>query len=478
MEKPIENDFVLSHDKKILQKYLGNESTIAIPGTVVEIEKGAFSDCKNIKEIILPESVELIGEYAFYRCATLEKVSLFSTTHTIGRYAFAESTALLAVEFIERSQTEKRLTTICENTFSGCISLEKINLPKSVESLENHAFGECKSLENIAIPDGVRYIKSGVFYKSSRLKHIQFPKNLTEIYHAAFFGCSAMELLDLTHCTALHMIGENAFGNCTELCVVMLPDTLQHIGDRAFACCTRLGRFDIPSEIKVIGDDVFLDCYQLQTEGMALPNTIEKIGLTTYDVLNQADGVRIPKNISELYVGVNNAVLHWEMYDCTKLIFQRFATMSNVSFTVKSSGDNGAELLTLAFTKDQQYRAVSNVLTGDWASNTLGVLTEVCEVFERIENIENQYAIAKAYCQYRNFLATENKTIALEVYQQFIDENLLDIFEFYMNKEVVSIVNILAQSGFINDETIDDCMDCADEKDQSEFMSYLLNLNL
>ncbi|RBI35195.1 hypothetical protein DRW57_01270, partial [Metamycoplasma hominis] len=93
-----DNFFIDKKNKKILA-YLDKKTTkVTIPGSVKEIGRRAFSNCKNLKEVILneglekigvrafsspriksiniPGSVKEIGEDAFYGCGNLEEVIL------------------------------------------------------------------------------------------------------------------------------------------------------------------------------------------------------------------------------------------------------------------------------------------------------------------------------------------------------------------------------------------------------------------
>ncbi|WP_181819071.1 leucine-rich repeat domain-containing protein, partial [Metamycoplasma hominis] len=61
-----DNFFIYKNNKKILA-YLDKKATkVTIPGSVKEIGESAFSDCKNLKEVILNEGLEKIGAWAFF----------------------------------------------------------------------------------------------------------------------------------------------------------------------------------------------------------------------------------------------------------------------------------------------------------------------------------------------------------------------------------------------------------------------------
>ena len=59
------------------------------------------------------------------------------------------------------------------------------------------------------------------------------------------------------------IIGSNAFGNCSTLGRVNLPDGLTTIGDLAFLNCSNLSRATIPTSVTSIGLGAFVDCPKL-----------------------------------------------------------------------------------------------------------------------------------------------------------------------------------------------------------------------
>ena len=62
--------------------------SVYIPGSVKEIENGAFSNCYTLETVIISEGVEIIGENAFEQCLSLQKVIIPESVKEIGANAF------------------------------------------------------------------------------------------------------------------------------------------------------------------------------------------------------------------------------------------------------------------------------------------------------------------------------------------------------------------------------------------------------
>lgn len=124
--------YVRPKDKLIIPKqivYKGN------PLNVKRISSGAFTECKNLRQIVLPDTVEEIGSFAFCSCTFLKSIDLPKSINHIGDYAFMN----------------------CEN-------LRKVIIPNGINKIENGMFNGCQKLEMIEIPDSVKEIGNSVFF--------------------------------------------------------------------------------------------------------------------------------------------------------------------------------------------------------------------------------------------------------------------------------------------------------------------------
>ena len=80
--------FNKNKSKLICYPPVKNNEVYEIPDSVSEIDDWAFSDCRNLKEVIIPDSVQRIGEGAFFHCEQLEKVVIPYSVDSIDDTAF------------------------------------------------------------------------------------------------------------------------------------------------------------------------------------------------------------------------------------------------------------------------------------------------------------------------------------------------------------------------------------------------------
>jgi hypothetical protein len=104
-------------------------------------------------------------------------------------------------------------------------------------------------------------------------------------------------------------IDNNAFGNCTELETVVIPDNVVIIGDEAFLNCNNLRVVKLGKNIKKIGSSAFLSCTKLQQ--INLPNTLTEISKHAFANCSSLEKIVIPDNIKNIEP--------YTFYSCEKL---------------------------------------------------------------------------------------------------------------------------------------------------------------
>lgn len=94
------------------------------------------------------------------------------------------------------------------------------------------------------------------------------------------------------------MIGDSAFGYCSELESVLLPDRLQFIGNNAFKNCQKLKPFDLPHGLEGIGSNAFLNCWSL--ESIKLPDTLKFLGSFAFQRCSSLASLTLPSSLEEI----------------------------------------------------------------------------------------------------------------------------------------------------------------------------------
>lgn len=231
--------------------YQGNKAIMQFAGDITTIGNGLFSNIYNLTSMTLPSSVTSIGVSAFDNSNKLSRIDLPSSITEIGEAAFA-SCALTDMEvpqdvtvlnkrvFAQNSDLERvtlpnGLTKIFESAFTACHSLKTIEIPNSVEEIGRCAFADCRSLEKFsgafASEDGRALIIGDrlVAFAPSGITSYEIPRNVK-------------------------IIGDTAFGSCTELESITIPEGVTDIEQLAFSDCKKLESITIPSSVKTMGN--------------------------------------------------------------------------------------------------------------------------------------------------------------------------------------------------------------------------------
>lgn len=139
----------------------------------------------NPKNVSLPYSLREIGDHAFSSCSELTWISIPGSVTDIERGAF-EGCSLTSITIPEG------IDCINMEVFSGCDRLRTVNFPKSLTCISFDAFSFCSSLRNIDLPPQVDIIEMGAFSNCINLEKISLPKALTEIQQHAFDRCESL----------------------------------------------------------------------------------------------------------------------------------------------------------------------------------------------------------------------------------------------------------------------------------------------
>lgn len=109
------------------------------------------------------------------------------------------------------------------------------------------AFEECTRLKTIDLSGCTNLTVIGylAFGQCSSIATLILPENLTRIDRVAFYRCTGLTGLDLSSYKTLNTIEGAAFGGCTALTKVHLPQNLKYLNSSAFSFCTNLTSFTV-----------------------------------------------------------------------------------------------------------------------------------------------------------------------------------------------------------------------------------------
>jgi len=323
--------------------FLDNASLtgVVFPASTEYIDNNAFANCTNLSKITIPSSlVSCSGGFA--GCNNLKELNIFYGSGLTKLDNMHLSPGFK--ETIETINIQEGITEIGAWFFDGFAKLTSVTLPDSLEIIGQNAFSFCVSLESVTVPDGVTTIGGRAFEGCTGLSSIEIPESVTNIDYYAFGNCDNLVIYGYTFSYAetyareesipftsigqappkdsdfvvvngvltdylgpggnllipnhlgITSIGDWAFGNCTGLTAVTIPESITRIESTAFRGCTNLTDVNIPDTLTYIGEYAFEGCAGLTQ--ISIPNStlflgrgafLDCIGLTEVSVSNNTD---------------------------------------------------------------------------------------------------------------------------------------------------------------------------------------------
>lgn len=164
----IKYSFDSKRDCYYVEKVYGYKESYEIKGIynnyeVKYISDKAFYNKNNIKEIILPKEIIEINRQAFSNCRNLTKINL-ENVEIIHKNAFAYCLMLDNVNL--------NCTDLGASAFYHCDSLNVINLGNKIETIGSMSLSET-NIERITIPSSVKMLGKNAFIYCDRLSIIE-----------------------------------------------------------------------------------------------------------------------------------------------------------------------------------------------------------------------------------------------------------------------------------------------------------------
>ena len=159
---------------------------------------------------------------------------------------------------------------------------------------------------------------------------------VTTIEHLAFGYCT--NLTSITIPDSVTSIGGRVFENCTNLTSITIPDGVTRIGESTFKECIRLTSITIPDNVALIGRHAFEGCTSLTS--ITIPNSVTRIEYETFSRCESLTSITIPDGVTSIrcstfvactsltsvVIGNSvNTIGDFAFWDCTRLtsiIFQ------------------------------------------------------------------------------------------------------------------------------------------------------------
>lgn len=275
-----ENVVIPQGVKTIFPAFMNNRTAkqIVIPDSVEKIQNAAFRYCSSLTSITIPDSVTELGGYAFFGCDGLSSLTLSNKLKRIKRAAF-EFTGLKSLEI------PNGVTEIEEYAFFNNSYLTSITIPDSVLRLGEEAFAQCYNLTTVYLSEGLTKIEEGVFNCCDKLEYNEYGNALylgsKNNPYFALIKAKDGDANEFTIHASTKVIAYYAFYN-RKLTAIVIPSSVTHIGAWAFYYCNDLSSVIFAEESHLI--DIGTAAFEHNAlSSIALPNTLESIGLYVFD---------------------------------------------------------------------------------------------------------------------------------------------------------------------------------------------------
>lgn len=200
---------------------------------------------------------------------------------------------------------KKALFSIITYTTTDGKKLKDINGASSA-SITSHTFRNGVGVIRFLGPVG--RILSGAFGNCSTLRTISLPDTVDSIGDYAFCFCISLESVVIPD--SVTEIGISAFDTCSSLASVRIPRSVTEIGFSAFNECELLGWAVIPDSVDHIGSELFRGCRNMRE--FVIPSTVKSIGDRAFIRCSGLESIVIPDTIK--YIGDSAFLL------CTALL--------------------------------------------------------------------------------------------------------------------------------------------------------------
>ena len=100
-------------------------------------------------------------------------------------------------------------------------------------------------------------------------------------------------------------IGGEAFGHCSKLTAITIPNSVKSIGDRAFSWCSNLLDITIPNSVTTVGGGMFYGCSNLKSVVLSnnitsLPSCYDFIAYGFFGSCSSLTSITIPNSVTSI----------------------------------------------------------------------------------------------------------------------------------------------------------------------------------
>lgn len=229
------------------------------------LEKSAFSGCRNLTDIKFPENIT-IGENAFFLLTFKSDEGVKMSYDELAGHRFTGKNSVLKMYVSKMNEVFEIDSLKYKVTSKNTVAL--IGCPNAL-------------IESLIVPESVR--------------HLGFDYTVTKIGTKAFYKFTNLKSVDLG---CVESIGIKAFSYCTSLEAVDLSD-VREVGPYAFYCCSSLKILKLEDGTSV-GAYAFYKCKGLESIDIGRISSIESNSFYGWVFWDSVTGKRLTVNVDNL----------------------------------------------------------------------------------------------------------------------------------------------------------------------------------
>ena len=208
------------------------------------------------------------------------------------------SGAITIPQTVEIEGTTYTVTALSESAFESCTTVISLTLPPTIRSIGSHCFYNC-TFTMLQLPDSLRRIDDHAFLYSS-ISALHLPACFEEYDECSFWARNLMSITVDEANPRYRSIGGWLYSkDSLTLCivpsgetgVVSVPHFVQHLGKMAFGFCSHITSLTLPEGLVSIGDFAFNCCATV--DGIVIPSTVTHMGVCPFSYCPQMNNLSI-----------------------------------------------------------------------------------------------------------------------------------------------------------------------------------------
>lgn len=175
--------------------------------------------------------------------------------------------------------------------------VEHLDIPYGITIIGTDAFEGC-AFKSVTVPTSVKSIESYAFGSCSELQELILPETVSVIGQGLCIDCKKIKRVVLPK-RVEKIVTENMFRSCEQLVDVSLPENMTEISRNMFYACKSLVSVDIPQHVVEIDADAFSFCEKLKS--ITIPDSCSTIGKEAFSHCRNLEKIELGNGVDTIF---------------------------------------------------------------------------------------------------------------------------------------------------------------------------------